>query len=437
MKIPLWMLIYCIAILNSNAQQKITFSALDEIYAYSEMNSTSFRNGIQKIIIAKYQTLESKIEMFKLKSTANISLVDNTKLGTNFMPAEIFGGVEGELKPIVFGQKYVSTFTVETQIDLINPYGAAMLKVFKANEELIAVNNLLDKKEMYENISAAYYNILCCQRQIEITRQSLLNADSLVFFLLNKHNEGFARSQDVNLAEASRLTVKDKLQQLEIQEKQQYNILKILCDIDLHTDVVIEKREIFSSAGEFNEKASGELLQRQGEWNVKYQIALLRADKRWMYPTLSLFSSFSWQESNNIDFFGTKSWLGANYIGLKVSIPILPEVPKVMSVKFDRINLETAQHNWKHSRLQDQINSGQLELDYKKAYESCQLNLKIESLQRDSYLKNFNIYKEGIISAYDLINSFEDWLKSSLNMATLLAAAEYAKSRIIISNRIR
>ncbi|MNQ85059.1 Outer membrane efflux protein [compost metagenome] len=211
----------------------------------------------------------------------------------------------------------------------------------------------------------------------------------------------------------------------------------MLCDIDPQTNVVIKTEERFSSNAEFSVKAYGDLMQRQGEWQTKYQKALLRADKRWMYPTLSFFSSLSWQESNNRSFLGTDSWLGANYIGLKVSIPILPETSKITAVKFDRINLEMAKNNWKHSTLQDQINNEQLELDYKKAFESYQLSIKIETLQKDSYWKNFNIYREGIISASDLINSFEDWLKSSLNTAALLAAAEYAKSRILISNRIK
>lgn len=438
MKIPLIVLLFsCIATLNSNAQQKITFSALEEIYAYAEMNSNSFRNASQKNILAKYRTVESKIEMFKLKSSSSLALTNNTKLSTNFMPAEMFGGIEGTFKPVVFGQKYVNRFTIESQIDIINPYAAAQIKVSKANEELTEVNNLVDKKMIYESISAAYYTILSCIGQIEVTRKSLSNADSLVFFMRNKHKEGFARSQDVNLALANQLTVKDKLHQLQIQEKQQYNILKILCDIDLQTDIIIKEEEKDNIPVDFYSKASGDLTQRQGEWQTKYQKALLRADKRWMYPTLSLFSSFSWQESNNSNFFATKSWLGSNYIGLKISIPILPDVSKIMTVKFDRINLETVQNSWQHSKLQDQITNEQLDLDYKKAYESYQINVKIETLQKDSYLKNFTIYQEGIISASDLINSFEDWLKSSLNAVQLLASVEYAKSRIIISNRIK
>ena len=156
-----------------------------------------------------------------------------------------------------------------------------------------------------------------------------------------------------------------------------------------------------------------------------------------MYPTINLFGSFSWQESNNNNFFGTNKWFGSNYIGLKISIPILPEVSKIAIVRKDRINLEIAQNNWNHSKLLDLINNNQLEIDYQKAYESYLINSKIEALQKDSYEKNLNIYQEGIISATDLISSFDDWLNSSLNTVALLATVEYAKSKIIINNTIK
>lgn len=435
-KLILLFLSYFTAI-NCDAQETVTFTTLEEVYAYAEANSISFRNASQQSILVKYQTLASKLGMFNLKGTGSFTLTDNIKLNPNFIPAEVFGGPEGTFRTITFGQKYVSNFTFEPQIDLINPYAIAQIKVSKANEQLTAVTNLLTKKEVYESISAAYHNILSYRWQIDVATKSLDNAESLVFFLQNKQKEGLARSQDVNTTLANQLLVKDKLQQLEIQLQQQYNGLKILCDINPGTDIIIAGNENPVLDIQLPIKATGDLLQRQGEWQTKYQQATLRANKRWMYPTLNLFSSFSWQESNNNNWFGTNNWFGSNYIGLKVSIPILPEVSKIATVKQNRINLEIAQNNWNHNKLQDQINNNQLELDYRKAYESYKINTEIEALQKDSYEKNLNIYLEGIISATDLINSFEDWLNSSLNTVALIASVEYAKSKIIISNTIK
>lgn len=424
-------------LIGLHAQEKVTFTTLDGVYAYAETNSVSFRNASQQSILAKYRTLASKLGMFNLKGVGNLTLTDNTKLNINFIPAEVFGGVQGTFRPITFGQKYVSNFTFEPQIDLINPYAMSLVKVSKTNEQLTLIQNLLDKKMVYESISAAYHNILSYSWQIDVTTQSLLNAEKLLHILQNKQKEGIARSQDLNIAMANELTVKNKLQQLEKQLEQQYNSLKILCDMDKATAIIIEQKQDTVINTQILLEATGSLLQRQGEWQTKYQQALLRADKRWIYPTLSLFSSFSWQESNNDKFFGTNNWFGANYIGLKLSIPILPEVSKIAAVKYDRINLEIAQNNWNHSKLQEQINNEQLELDYQKAFESYEITASIETLRKDSYEKNLNIYREGLISATDLINSFDDWLNSSLNTVALLASVQYAKSKIIISNTIK
>ena len=423
--------------MSCDAQEKLTFESLDNLFAYAETNSVSFHNANQQNILAKYQILVSKLGMFNLKGTSSFTLTNNTKLNPNFIPAEVFGGQEGTFTSVTFGQKYVSNFTFEPQIDLINPYAMAQIKVAKTNEQLIAVTNLLTKKVVYESISATYHNILSYRWQIDITVKSLSNSESLVLFLQNKQKEGLTRSQDVNIVLANQLIVKDKLQQLEIQLQQQYNILKILCDINPETTIIITGNEKPIDNVLLPIKATGDLLQRQGEWQTKYHQARLRANKKWMYPTLNLFSSFSWQESNNNNFFGTNNWFTANYIGLKLSFPILPEVSKIAAVKYDKINLEIAQNNWNHNKLQDQINNEQLELEYRKSNESYKLAIDIEALRKDSYEKNLNIYREGIISTTDLINSLNDWLNSSLNTVTLLAAVEFSKNKIIISNLIK
>lgn len=428
-------LLLCFVLVNSNAQQIIRFNALEELYAYAEVNSITLRNSSKQTDLVKHQTLASKLKMLNLKSTGNFTLTENKKLSPNFIPSEIFGGQEGTFRTITLGQKYVSNYIIEPQIDLINPYAMAQIKVGKTNEHLTLVNNLLTKKELFENISATYHNILSIKWQIEVTTKSLSNAEKLVVFLQNKQKEGLVRIQDVNVTLASQLLVKGKLQQLEIQLLQQYNSLKILCDINIEATVVINEKQVNDI--QLPNKATGDLLQRQAEWQTKYYQAILKADKRWMYPTLSLFSSFSWLESNNNSFFGTSNWFSSNYIGLKISIPILPEISKISAVKQDRINLEIAKNNWSHSKLLDQINNNQLELDYRKAYESYIISTKIELLRKETYEKNLNIYQEGILAVNELISSFDEWLNSSLNNVMLLATLEYAKSKINISNIIK
>lgn len=427
----------CIFSKSLNAQEKLVFQSLEEVFTYADSHNTTLQNAVQQNMLAKYQTIAAKLGKWNLQGRTGFIMTANTKLNTSFIPAELFGGPEGTYRPVNFGQKYESNVTFSPQIDLINPYAAALIKTAKTNEQLTRVNNLLDKKAVYESISASYHNILSYQGQILVTRKSLDNADTLCIILQNKHREGIARKQDVNIALANRLIVQDKLQQLEVQLEQQYNMLKILADIDSVASVAITANEVTIPKVDLTITASGDLLQRQAELQVKYQEATLRADKRWFYPTLNLFSSFGLQQNTNNRFFDNSRWFGTSYIGLRLSIPLLPEVSKIATAKYDRINLQVARNNWQHNILQDRINNNQLTLDEQKAERSYRIALQIEALRKDSYYKNLDIYREGILPATDLIDSFDDWLNSSLNTVTQLANAKYARSKITISNAIR
>lgn len=432
------LILCCLVSSSVKAQEKLVFRSLDEIYDYADSHNNTLRNAGQKKILAKYQTLAAKLGKWNLQGRTSFTVTDNTKLNTSFIPAELLGGPEGTFQAVKFGQKYESNLTFAPQIDLINPHAAALIKVAKTNEQLVDINNLLDRKAVFESISASYHNVLSYQWQILVTRKSLYNADTLCTILQSKQKQGFIRKQDVNIALANRLTVQDKLHQLEAQLAQQYNSLKILADIDPVNSVTIEAKETMLPEVNLTVPAGSDLLQRQAEFQIKYQEATLRADKRWFYPTLNLFSTFGVQQNTNSRFFDDSSrWFGTSYVGLRLSIPLLPEASRIATVKYDRINLQIARNNQRHSILQGKINRDQLELDEQNADKSYRLALQIEVLHQDSYYKNLNIYREGILPATDLINSFNDWLNSSLNTVAQLANAQYAKSLITINNTVK
>lgn len=422
--------------LSAGAQGTLSFGALREVFSYADAHSVTFRNATQQVLMAKYQTLAARLDKWKLKGDANLTATDNTKLPVNFIPAEIFGGPSGTYRQVTFGQQYVTGVNFAPQIDILNPSAMAQVRTARASEQVTNATNLLNKKTLYESVAAAYYNILSYQWQIRVTKNSLDNADTLTLIMRNKQQEGIARQQDVNNAKANQLSIQDKLQQLEVELEQQYNNLKVLCDIDANTIVTIHE---VADLGTFDASltATGYLTQLQSEWQLKYQEADLRANKRWFLPTITLFSSVGWQQYTNDHPFDNSRWIGSNYIGLKLSLPIFPDVGKVATVRYDRINVAVAKHNFAHAALQDSLNNKTLQLDYQKAFKSARLAGEIAALKEDSYYKNLNIYKEGILSATDLFTAFNDWLNNSLNAVAQQANSDYAKSKIMINNIVK
>jgi outer membrane protein len=429
--------IFLLCCLIAQSQNSIQFKSLDEVFAYADSHSSTFKTAAQQSILAKYQTLAAKLAQFNFQGNVVFSSTDNTTLPVSYIPAEIFGGPAGSFKQITLGQQYVSLVNINPQFDILSPYAAAKVKVSKAYEKLTEVNNLLTKKSLYESVAAAYCNILSYQWQIKVTQKSLANADTLVQIMQKKQLAGIARAQDVNNALANQLNTQDKLQQLEILLAQQYNSLKILCDIDVATAVAIGNTEKPIVYFDVTLAATGHLQQSQNEWQKKYEVADWLAAKKFYMPALSAVGNLAWQQNSNKQFYDNSRWNGSNYIGLKLTIPIVPDANKLATVKYDRINIAMADINLQHAILEDSINNQQLQLDYKKAFKSYELAEKIELLKEDTYTKNLNIYKEGILSATDLINSFIDLLNSSLNTVSQLANSEYSKSKIIINNTVK
>ncbi len=421
----------------ANAQNTLSFNSLNDLLNYADKNSYTFKNANEQTLLAKYTLLAAEWGVVNLTGNANLTFTDNTKIQTSFLPAEIFGGPSGTFKPVKFGLQYVSNLGITPQFDVINPALLTRIKVAKANENLVAVNNLLNKKSLYESVSACYYNIMSYQSQIEITQKSLANTDTLVQIFTNKRKEGIIRIQDLNSIVANQLTLKDKLQQLQAQLQTQFISLKLLCDIASNTNIEIknEAKEVDNFNADL--EAKGSLVAQQTFWQHQYQLKTLRMDELWFAPTVSLIGNAGWSQNTNNHFLdGTKIY-STNYVGLKMLMPIVPDVNKIAAVKYDRVNLQIARNNWNHAALQDSLNNNQLKVDYQKSFNSYQLNKQIENLKQDIYFKNLNIYKEGVLSSTDLLNSFNDWLNSSLNRAMQAANSEFAKSKIIINNTIK
>ncbi len=421
----------------ANAQNTLSFNSLDDLLNYADKNSYTFKNANAQTLLAKYTRLAAEWGVVNLTGNANLTFTDNTKLQTSFLPDRIFGIPDDGFHPIQLGYKYLTNINFTPQFDIINPALLTRIKVAKANENLVAINNLLNKKSLYESVSACYYNIMSYQSQIEITQKSLANTDTLVQIFTNKRKEGIIRIQDLNSIVANQLTLKDKLQQLQAQLQTQFISLKLLCDIASNTNVEIKNAE--NDVDNFNSalEAKGNLVAQQTFWQHQYQLKTLRMDELWFAPTISLIGNAGWSQNTNNHFLDNTKIYSTNYVGLKMLMPIVPDVNKIAAVKYDRVNLQIARNNWNHAALQDSLNNNQLKVDYQKSFNSYQLNKQIENLKEDIYFKNLNIYKEGVLSSTDLLNSFNDWLNSSLNRAMQAANSEFAKSKIIINNTIK
>lgn len=425
--------------LKINAQKALQFSSVDSLFHYAENNSITIKTGEEQSLLAKWTKLAAIGNTINFRSPITASWTDNTDLPVNYLPAEAFGGPAGSLRAVTLGQEYVSTYAITPQIDIINLANWTKIKSASVNKELSETNNQIAKKNLFESIAATYYNIISFQEQIKTMQENKKAADSILTIVTNKFNQGIVREQEKNNAAVNVLNVQDKLNQLQSSLEQQFNSLKILCDIPDETTITINGSA--ADAGKIYTvvESKSSLIEKQSQLQRAYLRSELRSSRMLTFaPTVSFIFNQQWQENSNKQFFDPDaSRFNSQYVGLKISVPLPFDVNRLSQNYTTKINYNIAKLNYQHATLQNKVNNKQLELDHQKAISAYTTNKQIDELKTQNYSKSMNQYKEGILSTENLLLSFSDKINATLNYISAESNLQYTQTKIKINNTIQ
>jgi outer membrane protein TolC len=422
-----------------SAQKELRFNNLDSLYAFADKNSSVSKTNEQQTLLAKYQKIAALANTINLRNPVALTLTNNTQLPVSFVPAQLLGGKPGEFKQLTLGQQYVSNFSISPQIDIINPGTWAQIRSANVNMELTSVTNQLNKKQLYESIAACFYNINGFQDQESITGRNVAVADTLAQIVTNKFNQGLARQQDVNDAVVNKITLEDKLTELRINLEEQYNSLKILCDLAPSQRITLEAPLDYTQQFKLEQKVTSTLQFRSALLQEESAKADLRYNRLTNLPVLSLFYSDAYYQNSNAQFFDANpnnKWLNSTYIGAKITFSI-PDVNKIVACRNSHINYQIARINVEHNRLQNDLSNEQLRLDYEKAYAQYLMTKQVYTLKDENYKMAFNQFNQAILPFDKLLTAFNDALVSRFNFSNALAALNYAKTKIEINNTLK
>ena len=277
------------------------------------------------------------------------------------------------------------------------------------------------------------------QNQITAVKESILAAESIANIVTNKFNQGIIREQDKNNAVINLLSIQDKLAQLNSSLEQQYNTLRLLCDI--RTDVSLQisniNTEPLSITSSIECKSS--LIEKQNQLQSDYLKNELRSNRLLTFaPTVSFIFNEAYQQNSNIGFFDPKaSHFTTQYYGLKITVPLPFDVNRLSQNYTSKIDYSISKINNEHGALENQVTNKQLELDYQKAISGYTTGKQINDLKGINYTKSMNQYKEGILSTEDLLLSFTDKVNAQLNLISAASSLQFVQSKIKINNTIQ
>jgi outer membrane protein TolC len=422
-------------LLPLTAAAQVTFTSVDSALAYADRNSSVTRVSADQKLLARWTKVAALANTVNFRNPVNFSATDNLLLPVNFIPAEAFGGPAGSYRQITLGQQYVSAFSFNPQIDIINPANWARVKSASLNKELAETSAQLARKALLESVSAAYFNIISLQMQASILSQNLSAADSLVQIAQNKFGEGLIREQDLNNIKATRFALKDKLTQLQLTLAQQENALKILCDVPQKDKLSVSQVLPEKFTYEPVIKTGSSLAFKHAALQAAYARSELRAGRWAMLPVVSAVYFQGWQHNSSTQLFDAQQpWIQSRYIGLRISMPIPADVTRLSQNYTARINHRIAETNAEHARLQNVLSDHSLSLEYEKALSAYTTASEIQSLKSSNYRKYLNQYTEGILSTDILLTAYTDMLNAKVNQVAAQAALEHVKTRVNLNN---
>lgn len=421
------------------AQKEINFNNLDSLFSFADKNSSVTKTNEQQALLARYQKIAALANTINFRNPVAFTLTDNTTLPVNYIPSNLLGGPAGSFKEITLGQQYVSNFNITPQIDIINPGAWAQIKSANINLELTSTRNLLNRKSLFESLAACYFNISSLQEQISITQKNMASADTLFLIVNNKFEQGLVRQQDVNDASINKISMQDKAIQLQVSLEQQYNSLKILCDLPLNSKLTFQQNLNYDQTFSVEMNATSSLQTKYYSLQSIAAKADLNFNRLANLPVLSLSYSNSHYQNSINKFFDNNpnnKWLNSEFVGAKLTF-FLPDVNRLLMARNANISYQIALVNMEHNKLQNDIANNQLQLDYQKMYSQFITSKNVFLLKEENYNMAFNQYSQSILPFDKLLTAFNDMLISRFNYSGALATLMYSKSKIDINNKIK
>ncbi len=434
-KIKQLLFLFSLGITNRMNAQKV-FNNLDALINYVSSKSITLQSGDIKIAQAKKAKLAAVFNILDPSINASTSFTNNTKLPVSLFPAETFGGAAGTFKEVQTGIQYNSAYYGIGEIKLLNLQGWESFRLAKINIDLNSSNNKIIQKNLQDNIASNYYNIVSLQQQYINAKHNLAIADTLFQIVINKYQQGLVKQQDVNDSKASKLTSEENANQINYLIKQYYISLKLLCDIpENETIEIIDDLKKFS----INNSVVAEtnlLNVANSILKEKYALSSYSQAKKALLPTISFNANFSSQNYNTSFKPYSGTWFPSESMGLKLSLPI-PNASTIANKYNAKYNYQLAQKTTEQAQIKALLEQKQLSNDYDKALSQYLSNKEIAALRKDSYEKNKNLYREGLIGLDQTLNSYTAMINASYNLTASQVNILLAQAKININNTIK
>lgn len=389
-----------------------SFSSLQQVWAYADEHNIQLRAAAGNTAAAAIGVKQAYGQVLPTVNM-NGNFTDNLTIQPTLIPAGLFNPAApaGTFSEVTFGRRYVYSGIVAAQFDLLNTQDWFAIKAAKLNREIAGLTMAQTKKDLYEQLSNAWFSCLLLMEAEQLSKDNVANATTMYTLSQNKFKEGTISEVTVNTALINKEKAEKSLA-LSIQNKAvQVNNLRLL--LNLQNSVVIAPAPLQTGAitdtASFTEDpavamAYTQMLAAKNEW---------QQSKAAFAPTLSAVYQYSSQTTGD-DFlkFNNSSSLPQQYWGLRLSVPVFTGNTRHYQVQKNKINYTTSQQQYNNAQLQTAINNENLLLTWKSAASAFEKARSILALYQSNDAHANRRMQEGVISMEDRLKVYADLISN-------------------------
>ncbi|UMB53392.1 TolC family protein [Lutibacter sp. A64] len=426
--------------INLTAQENITLS-LDEAISYAMENSYSAINASRDIEAAKKKKWETTtIGLPQISATLDYQ--NWIKQQVSLIPAEFFGGNEGEFAEIAFGTKH--NMNASATLNQLIFDGSYLVGLQSAKVYLQISENAKEKTDLgiREAVINAYGNVLLSEESIKIIEKNIITLEKNLEETTQIYANGFTEEENVEQLQITLATIKSQLSKTKKLKDIAYKMLNITLGLDINKTVVLT--DSLSSLSKKNTNLGLLSTELTIENHIDFKIAknteksnelLVKLEQSKALPTLSSFINFGYAGyGESFDFLEKdQQWFDSSLLGVSLKIPIFSSLARSSRTQQAKIELEKARTNLTETeqKLLLQLESAKTEYNYSlEELETSKQNLALaERIENKQQIKFF----EGISTSFELTEAQrqlytmqQNYLQAMLNVIATKAALDNA-----------
>ena len=374
---------------------------------------------------------------------ADFNYTNFLELPVSLIPAEFFGGQEGDFAEVSFGteQNLVGSARISQMI-----FDGSYIVGVKATETYLKVSdNALQKTnlEVEKSVNNAYLNTLLSNENIDFIDNNIFNLEDNLKETKKLFKNGFIEEEAVEQLEITlselqskrkfayqfSLLSKDILKiALGLKEGDELNLtstLESIMNLQVFEIPVIELWDINSN---IDIKIANN--------NVEYKRLEYKLEQSKSLPKLSTFISGAYTGNNNSFLFNKQNqkWFGSALFGVRLEVPLFSSFGRSASSQMAKISYEQSKIMLEKAEQEIKISAKNARANYELAIDNFYVSKKNMSLAKRIESKNQIKLSQGMANSFELrqaqtqlyrtqkdyLNAIQDLVSKKIELKTIL-----------------